>query len=436
MSAELFHVIASIIGRHVRTGRPIPLVSRYDPHDKVWSPPMPFLFQRQNGAVPAVFNPGTIQQMIQRRCLALAEVHPGFKGLKFTPHDFRRIFITELVNSGLPIHIGAALLGHLNIQTTRGYVAVFDEDVIRHYQEYLQHRRQVRPEGEYRDSTPDEWSEFEEHFDRRKVELGACGRPYGTPCQHEHAPLTERTLGISQFRGKAVSVVATVTGRDERCARARSGRLGGSSVGSAGGDRRPVRALSASRCRWCDRGAGRGLLPGTAGGRQGSVDGSLLRDGSAPVVAVPSGRGCLLGPSEPGHDLPQFAACGRRQRIKNGLQVVPTTQHIVARATRQRHIEPPTRLAQEPLVLAERLTQEPGPKPVSLKAPDSSLGTSSQASDLAELSGLTPNQPRLGAHGAGRLTRHRPFGSTSWRHPATPRTDRPSNFLQNGRPTR
>uniref|UniRef100_UPI003CD0C111 hypothetical protein n=1 Tax=Saccharothrix mutabilis TaxID=33921 RepID=UPI003CD0C111 len=48
----------------------------------------------------------------------------------------------------MPIHIGAALLGHLNIQTTRGYVAVFD---------------------------------------KRKVELGSCGRPYGTPCQHEHA---------------------------------------------------------------------------------------------------------------------------------------------------------------------------------------------------------------------------------------------------------
>ncbi|MFJ9530822.1 tyrosine-type recombinase/integrase [Streptomyces cyaneofuscatus] len=59
-------------------------------------------------------------------------MHPGFKGLKFTPHDFLRIFITELVNSGLPIHIGAALLGHLNVQTTRGYVAVCDEDVIHH----------------------------------------------------------------------------------------------------------------------------------------------------------------------------------------------------------------------------------------------------------------------------------------------------------------
>jgi hypothetical protein len=32
-----------------------------------------------------------------------------------------------------------------------------------------------------------EWSEVEEHFDRRKVELGSCGRPYGTHSQHEHA---------------------------------------------------------------------------------------------------------------------------------------------------------------------------------------------------------------------------------------------------------
>ncbi|WP_307680373.1 tyrosine-type recombinase/integrase [Streptomyces sp. V4I2] len=39
-----------------------------------------------------------------------------------TPHDFRRLFATDIVNGGLPIHIGAAFLGHLNLQTTQGYV--------------------------------------------------------------------------------------------------------------------------------------------------------------------------------------------------------------------------------------------------------------------------------------------------------------------------
>ena len=34
---------------------------------------------------------------------------------------------------------------------------------------------------------PAEWAEFEEQFDKRKVELGNCGRPYATPCEHEHA---------------------------------------------------------------------------------------------------------------------------------------------------------------------------------------------------------------------------------------------------------
>ena len=137
MSAELFHVIASIIRRHTQDGKAIPQVSRYDHHDKVWSPPMPFLFQRPAGTTSAVFTPSTVIRRLERCGEALAGEHPAFKTVSFRPHDFRRIFATEPVNSGLPIHIGAALLGHLNIQTTRGYVAVFDEDVVQHYAAFL-----------------------------------------------------------------------------------------------------------------------------------------------------------------------------------------------------------------------------------------------------------------------------------------------------------
>jgi hypothetical protein len=101
------------------------------------------------------------------------------------------------VNNGLPIHIGAALLGHLSIGTTQGYVAVFEEDVIRHVQDFLARRRARRPEEEYRPVTEEEWQEFEEHFDKRKVELGSCGRPYGTRCQHEHACLRCAQLHVN-----------------------------------------------------------------------------------------------------------------------------------------------------------------------------------------------------------------------------------------------
>ncbi|GIG86941.1 hypothetical protein Pen02_18770 [Plantactinospora endophytica] len=61
--------------------------------------------------------------------------------------------------------------------------------MVRHYQDFLHRRRQLRPAEEYRPTTDTEWAEFEKHFDRRKVELGACARPYGTGCQHEHACL-------------------------------------------------------------------------------------------------------------------------------------------------------------------------------------------------------------------------------------------------------
>ncbi|MET9018264.1 hypothetical protein ABZX74_46910 [Streptomyces olivaceoviridis] len=81
----------------------------------------------------------------------------------------------------------AALLGHLDIQTTRGYVAVFDKDIIAHYTEFLDRRRAKPPPTKYRHPSNDEWNDFQEHYDKRKVELGSCGRPNGTPCAHEHA---------------------------------------------------------------------------------------------------------------------------------------------------------------------------------------------------------------------------------------------------------
>lgn len=46
---------------------------------------------------------------------ALIPTHPQFAEIRFAPDDFRRLFATDLVNNGLPIHIGAALLGHLDI---------------------------------------------------------------------------------------------------------------------------------------------------------------------------------------------------------------------------------------------------------------------------------------------------------------------------------
>jgi hypothetical protein len=111
-------------------------------------------------------------------------------------HDVRRLFTTELVSTGLPLHIVATLLAHLNLDTTRGYTAVFPEDVIAAHQHFIERRRITRPFGEMRLATSEEWTEFEEHFLLRKVALGECHRPYGMPCVHEHACTRCRFLRV------------------------------------------------------------------------------------------------------------------------------------------------------------------------------------------------------------------------------------------------
>ena len=187
ISPELLRVMALIVGRVTGTGDGVPLTPRFDEHEKLWGSPLPHLFQRPARGQHAVFSSRTVQNILDRAVAHARLVDVDGAALRFTPHDFRRIFITELVNSGLPIHIGAALLGHLSLETTRGYVAIYPEQVIEHFQTFVTRRRAERPGEEYREPTNAEWHDFGEHFDLRRVELGDCARPYGTPCIHEHA---------------------------------------------------------------------------------------------------------------------------------------------------------------------------------------------------------------------------------------------------------
>jgi hypothetical protein len=114
--------------------------------------------------------------------------------LRFTPHDFRRIFITDAIMSGLPPHIAQIIAGHQDINVTLGYKAVYPEEAIQAHLAFLARRRALRPSEEYRVPTDEEWTEFLGHFERRKVSTGTCGRAFGTACIHEHACLTEMIL--------------------------------------------------------------------------------------------------------------------------------------------------------------------------------------------------------------------------------------------------
>lgn len=184
---ELSHVLAEIVARIRNRDGAVPVVQRFDPLEKTLSAPLPYLFQRNWRAQGAVISPGTVGALLMRASGRAGLTDKDGTPLHFTPHDFRRLFATEAVNGGLPIHIAAKLLGHLDLNTTRGYVAVYPEEVTRHYRAHLARRRIVRPAVEYHEPTAAEWDAFGTHFRRRKMALGDCYRPYGTDCPHEHA---------------------------------------------------------------------------------------------------------------------------------------------------------------------------------------------------------------------------------------------------------
>jgi hypothetical protein len=155
--------------------------------ERLHSPPLPFLFQRRWGLHNIAITHMCVKELLDQLVAAATISNPDGTPAHFSPHDFRRIFATEAVSSGLPVHIAAKILGHASIATTQTYIAVYDKDVIDHRRAFIARRRKLRPSEEYREPTDSEWDEFLGHFAKRKIELGTCGRAYATNCQPEFA---------------------------------------------------------------------------------------------------------------------------------------------------------------------------------------------------------------------------------------------------------
>jgi len=189
VNPELADVLSAVICR-VRepAGGAIPLVRARDSHELVWQPPAPLLFQRRTRAEHRSLGGTFIASLLDEALDHTGLTDPGTgKPLHFTPHDFRRMFITDVVLNGLPPHIAQVIAGHRDIGTTMGYKAIYPDEAITAHLAFIARRRALRPTDEYRQPTDEEWHQFLGHFERRKVSIGTCGRAFGTPCIHEHA---------------------------------------------------------------------------------------------------------------------------------------------------------------------------------------------------------------------------------------------------------
>jgi hypothetical protein len=189
VSPELADVLSAIMSRIRGTQPDVPLVVSYDKNERVCNPPMPLLFQWRCRLENRAVGETSLRKYLGDALAAIGVKDASGRALRYTFHDFRRIFITDAILHGMPPHIAQLVAGHRDVNTTMGYKAVYPEEVINGHRAFIARRRALRPAGEYRTPTDEEWAEFLGHFERRKVALGDCGRSYATGCIHEHSCL-------------------------------------------------------------------------------------------------------------------------------------------------------------------------------------------------------------------------------------------------------
>ena len=189
ISPELADVLSAIVAR-IRGERPdVPLVVSYDKNERVYNPPMPLLFQWRRRLENRPVAESALRGYLDHALTALGVKDAAGQPMRYTFHDFRRLFITDAIVHGMPPHIAQLVAGHRDINTTMGYKAVYPEEVINGHRAFVARRRALRPGQEYRTPTDEEWAAFVGHFEHRKVSVGDCGRSYDTPCIHEHSCL-------------------------------------------------------------------------------------------------------------------------------------------------------------------------------------------------------------------------------------------------------
>jgi hypothetical protein len=189
ISPELADVLSTIVAR-IRGDRPnVPLVVSYDKNERVYNPPMPLLFQWRRRLDNRPVSETVLRTYLNHALTEIGVKDAAGQPMRYTFHDFRRLFITDAIAHGMPPHIAQLVAGHRDINTTMGYKAVYPEEVINGHRAFIARRRALRPTEEYRTPTDTEWAEFVGHFQRRKVAIGDCGRSYDTPCIHEHSCL-------------------------------------------------------------------------------------------------------------------------------------------------------------------------------------------------------------------------------------------------------
>jgi hypothetical protein len=105
-------VLSAVITRIRGSNGAVPVVVSFDDNEKLWNPQMPLLFQRRLRAEDRPVSAQAVRQLfgitVDQSGLTDASGQP----LRFAPHDFRRLLITDAIMHGMPPHIAQLIAGH------------------------------------------------------------------------------------------------------------------------------------------------------------------------------------------------------------------------------------------------------------------------------------------------------------------------------------
>src|SRR6476619_2386614 len=118
ISPELADVLSTIVAR-IRGDRPdVALVVSYDKNERLYNPPLPLLFQSRRRLDHRPVSETVLRTYLDHALTEIGVKDAAGQPMRYTFHDFRRLFITDAIAHGMPPHIAQLVAGHRDINTT------------------------------------------------------------------------------------------------------------------------------------------------------------------------------------------------------------------------------------------------------------------------------------------------------------------------------
>jgi hypothetical protein len=121
ISPELAETLSAIVSRIRGTDGAVPMVVSYDKNERTYNPPMPLLFQCRRRVDHQPVSETALRSYLDHAITAAGIATSAGQPLRYTFHDFRRLFITDVIMHGMPPHIAQLVAGHRDINVTMGY---------------------------------------------------------------------------------------------------------------------------------------------------------------------------------------------------------------------------------------------------------------------------------------------------------------------------